>query len=108
MTERNEGGFQRQMFQGNWKCSKCNTDITQLPFEPSPDRTDQLQCRDCFRQSRPSPRFNRGGGGDSFQRKMHEGNWKCSKCGSSITQLPFEPSPDRTDQLQCRDCFRQR
>ncbi len=112
MAERNEDGFQRQMYQGNWKCSKCNTDITQLPFEPSPDRIDQLQCRDCFRQSKP--RFDRGGRGGSsrsgggFERKMHQGNWKCSSCGGSITELPFEPRPDGVDRLKCRDCFRSR
>ncbi|OGZ26323.1 MAG: hypothetical protein A2W71_01725 [Candidatus Nealsonbacteria bacterium RIFCSPLOWO2_02_39_8] len=54
----NNGGFQRQMYDGKWKCSKCGTEITQLPFQPSPDRLDQLKCRDCYRDSRPS--FNRG------------------------------------------------
>jgi len=47
---------------------------------------------------------NRGGGG--FQRKMYQGNWKCSRCGNPITELPFEPDPARMDRLQCRDCFR--
>ncbi|MEE8131680.1 MAG: hypothetical protein V3T98_01420 [Candidatus Paceibacterota bacterium] len=102
--QQNDGG--RQMYQGDWKCSKCDTAITQLPFEPSPDRTDQLQCRDCFRQSKP--RFNRGGGDGGFQRRTYQGDWKCSKCGTSITELPFEPHPDRVSELKCRDCFRQR
>ncbi|OGY64607.1 MAG: hypothetical protein A3B92_00535 [Candidatus Harrisonbacteria bacterium RIFCSPHIGHO2_02_FULL_42_16] len=50
---------------------------------------------------------NRGGDG-GFQRKMFQGNWKCSKCGAAITELPFDPDPSRLDQLQCRDCHRQR
>ena len=87
----------RQMFEGNWKCSKCNNPITQLPFQPDPTRLDQLTCRDCHKA-----RQNNGG----FQRQMHQGNWKCSKCNGDITQLPFEPSPDRLDQLQCLECYR--
>ena len=49
--------------------------------------------------------FQRDGG---FQRKMYQGNWKCAKCGASITELPFEPDPSRIDSLQCRDCHRER
>lgn len=45
----------RKMFQGNWKCSECKKEITELPFEPAPDRP--LYCRDCWRQKR-SQRFN--------------------------------------------------
>ena len=40
----------RQMFEGNWKCSKCGKDITKLPFEPRD--TSNLKCRDCFKSSR--------------------------------------------------------
>ena len=47
--------------------------------------------------------FNR----DFGQREMHKGNWNCSKCGTEITELPFEPDPSRVDQLKCRDCHRQ-
>jgi CxxC-x17-CxxC domain-containing protein len=39
-------------------------------------------------------------------RKMYPGNWKCSKCGGPITQLPFEPDPNRLDRLMCLDCYR--
>lgn len=106
MFRQNDGGFQRQMYQGNWKCSKCGTEITELPFQPDPEKIDQLQCRDCFRQERPRFSGNRGGG--NFQRQMYQGNWKCSKCNADITQLPFEPRPDGIDRLKCRDCFRQR
>ena len=49
----NAGGFQpRKMYQGNWKCSGCGADITELPFEPDPARLDQLLCRDCHRAKR--------------------------------------------------------
>jgi len=40
------------------------------------------------------------------ERKMYQGNWKCSKCGGAITQLPFEPDPNRLDKLMCLDCYR--
>ena len=39
---------QRQMVKGNWKCSECGADITELPFEPDGERP--LFCRDCHRQ----------------------------------------------------------
>ena len=52
--DNNRGDFQRKMYQGNWKCSKCNTEITELPFEPDPSRIDQLLCRNCHRASRPA------------------------------------------------------
>ncbi|MDA2922043.1 hypothetical protein MYX07_02115 [Patescibacteria group bacterium AH-259-L07] len=52
-----QGNFPpRKMFQGNWNCSECNAEITELPFEPAPDRP--LYCRDCWRQKR-SQRFSR-------------------------------------------------
>lgn len=47
-----EGGFKRQMFQGDWKCAKCGTAITELPFEPDAARLDQLLCRECHRERR--------------------------------------------------------
>lgn len=34
---------------------------------------------------------------------MYEGNWKCSKCGGTITQLPFQPRSETG--LTCRDCW---
>lgn len=36
------------------------------------------------------------------ERKMFKGDWKCSGCGGSITELPFEPRS--TENLLCRDC----
>lgn len=38
----------RQMYQGNWTCSQCGAEITELPFEPDGERP--LFCRDCHRQ----------------------------------------------------------
>jgi CxxC-x17-CxxC domain-containing protein len=40
----------RQMFNGNWKCAGCGAEITELPFEPSPDRP--IYCRDCWAKKR--------------------------------------------------------
>lgn len=34
---------------------------------------------------------------------MFQGNWKCSKCGGVITQLPFQPRSESG--LTCRDCY---
>lgn len=34
---------------------------------------------------------------------MHQGNWKCSKCGGAITELPFQPRSEAG--LTCRACW---
>ncbi|MBI4993472.1 hypothetical protein HZC33_00730 [Candidatus Wolfebacteria bacterium] len=110
MAYGNNGDFQRKMFQGNWKCSKCDADITELPFEPDPSRVGQLLCRECHKAGRSS--FSGGSrGGRSFgngggERKMFQGNWECSQCNSPITELPFEPDPSRVGQLLCKECHR--
>ena len=46
----------RKMFQGSWKCADCGKEITELPFEPSPDRP--IHCRDCWSKKR-TQRFER-------------------------------------------------
>ena len=46
--------------------------------------------------------------GKREERKMIQGKWTCSKCGAEITELPFEPDPERMDQLLCRDCHREK
>jgi len=46
-------GFQRKMYQGDWKCAKCEAEIKELPFEPRPGTADSLLCRDCFRKEHP-------------------------------------------------------
>ena len=51
-----QGFAPRPMVEGNWKCSECNTDITQLPFEPAEDRP--IFCRDCWKKKRED-RFSR-------------------------------------------------
>ncbi|MGI6297281.1 MAG: CxxC-x17-CxxC domain-containing protein [Minisyncoccales bacterium] len=47
MNEQNHSD-ERKMFKGNWTCSNCGAEITELPFEPIQDRP--LLCRDCHRQ----------------------------------------------------------
>lgn len=79
------------MFKGDWKCSGCGGDITELPFEPR--SVENLMCRDCHSKRK----------GNNPQRQMFEGNWKCSKCGGEITQLPFQPKSESN--LTCRDCY---
>ena len=34
---------------------------------------------------------------------MYQGNWKCSKCGAAITELPFQPRSE--EGLTCRACW---
>jgi len=46
----------REMIKGNWKCSECGAEITELPFEPSGDRP--LYCRACHAKRR-NQRFER-------------------------------------------------
>lgn len=90
-----DGQNDRQMFQGDWKCSGCNNPITELPFEPR--STENLLCRDCHSNQRQS-------GGGQTEKKMFQGEWKCSGCGGDIKELPFEPRD--TSNLMCRDCFK--
>ena len=56
----NQNGFgnrpQRQLFdvtEMNLKCAECGKEITQLPFRPNPERTNELYCFDCNKQRRP-------------------------------------------------------
>ncbi|MBI2625410.1 MAG: hypothetical protein HYW70_03735 [Candidatus Nealsonbacteria bacterium] len=46
----------RETVKGNWSCSECGTEITELPFQPSPDRP--IYCKDCWSKRR-KPRFGR-------------------------------------------------
>jgi CxxC-x17-CxxC domain-containing protein len=34
---------------------------------------------------------------------MPQGNWKCSTCGGTITELPFQPRSEAG--LTCRSCY---
>lgn len=92
---------QRPMVQGNWTCSECGAEITELPFEPTGDRP--LFCRDCH-SKRMDSRRPRGGGNFRRERRMFQGNWKCAGCGCEITELPFEPKDG--SEVYCRDCYR--
>jgi len=40
----------RQMYQGDWACADCGTKITELPFQPSPDRP--IYCRECHQKKK--------------------------------------------------------
>lgn len=94
------------MFSGNWSCSSCGGAITQLPFQPDPERVDSLKCRDCFSKNKGGDR--RGSGSrDRGPRQMFSGDWSCASCGKAITELPFQPDPARVDSLKCRDCHSQ-
>jgi len=44
--------------------------------------------------------------GDFPPRQMFKGDWTCADCGVKITELPFQPSPDRP--IYCRDCHQKR
>lgn len=56
MSNYNNGqGFgQREMAQGDWKCSQCEAEIKELPFQPDGERP--IYCRDCHRQLRQKRR----------------------------------------------------
>ena len=95
-------GQDRQMFQGDWTCSGCGAKITELPFQPDPEREDQLLCRDCHSKKRQER------GGDRRERKMYTGSWTCADCGTTITELPFNPDPAKSDNLLCRDCHKKK
>jgi len=38
------------MIKGNWTCSDCGKEITELPFSPSPDRP--VYCKECWAKRR--------------------------------------------------------
>lgn len=48
-------------------------------------------------------KFNR----ENFSsRQTFKGNWKCSECGSPITELPFQPNQDRP--IYCKECWQKK
>ena len=49
---------------------------------------------------------NEEGQKDFKPREMFKGDWACSECGCKISELPFQPSPDRP--IYCRDCHQKR
>lgn len=57
-NDRPRGNFvPRETIKGNWKCSECGAEITELPFEPAEDRP--IYCRECWRKRRPVSNFRR-------------------------------------------------
>jgi len=45
-----KGGSERKLFHGHWKCSECGKEITELPFQPDPDRP--VYCKECWAKRR--------------------------------------------------------
>lgn len=90
----------QQMFEGSWTCADCGKEITQLPFKPEEGRP--VYCRDCHQKIRDRADSRRPR--DFGNRKMVQGDWKCSKCGTEIKELPFRPIPGR--EIYCRECWR--
>ncbi len=88
------------MFQGNWTCSGCGKEITELPFEPR--SSAGLKCRDCHQKAKGGSDSRPAGG----ERPRVEGNWSCSSCGNAITSLPFTPKD--TSNLLCIDCYKKK
>lgn len=87
------------MHQGNWTCSGCGKEITELPFEPR--STEGLRCRECHSKGAGA---SLGQSASQVDRKKIEGNWTCSGCGGAISSLPFEPRD--TSNLKCIDCYK--
>lgn len=91
-------GTDRQMFNVDCTCAKCNAHISQLPFQPTAGR--DVYCADCnraFRQSRTDDR------GPRAPRQMFQVNLTCGDCGTQITELPFQPNGDKP--VYCKNCL---
>jgi CxxC-x17-CxxC domain-containing protein len=39
-----------EMYHGHWTCSGCGSEITELPFEPTPGRP--VYCKECWAKKR--------------------------------------------------------
>ncbi|MEK7147727.1 MAG: CxxC-x17-CxxC domain-containing protein [Patescibacteria group bacterium] len=48
-------------------------------------------------------KFDDGSRSDFTPRQTYQGDWACSECSAKITELPFQPSPDRP--IFCRECW---
>jgi CxxC-x17-CxxC domain-containing protein len=86
-------------------CANCGVAVTELPFMPSTDRP--VTCRDCNRKSREN--FGSTASAERPQRSIVDVSsmgLSCADCGVAVTELPFQPSPDRP--VLCRDCNRKR
>ncbi len=81
----------------NLTCATCGKPITELPFQPSADRP--VYCKDHIQRNerRASPRER----GPRQLFDVSSMNLTCATCGKPITELPFQPSPDRP--VYCRE-----
>jgi len=57
MAYEDKGFAPRPTVKGNWKCSDCGVEITELPFEPAQDRP--IYCKECWSKRRPKRDFGR-------------------------------------------------
>jgi len=55
--ESDRGFAPREMVKGNWKCSDCGVEITELPFAPAADRP--IYCKECWSKRRVKRDFSR-------------------------------------------------
>jgi len=93
-----EGGLPpREMVKGKWNCAECGVEITELPFEPAPDRP--VHCKECWAKKREE----RGPRRDFGPRELVKGNWNCAECGVEITELPFRPTEGQP--VHCKECW---
>ena len=98
--DRSSNGFSsRPMVQGNWTCTSCGAEITELPFEPAPGR--DIFCKACYKSGSGSTRRDNG---PRPPREMVQGNWQCSECGTGISELPFEPADGKP--IFCQECWK--
>jgi CxxC-x17-CxxC domain-containing protein len=49
-------------------------------------------------------KFKRSNDSGFAPRPKVQGNWKCADCGTTITELPFEPSAGKP--VHCKDCWK--
>ena len=49
-------------------------------------------------------KFKRSNDSGFAPRPKVQGNWKCADCGTTITELPFEPSDGKP--VHCKDCWK--
>ena len=91
----------RQMFDVDLNCAKCNAHISQLPFQPSGDRP--VYCADCNRAFRDSKRGSDRGGFSQGPRQMFDVSLDCAGWGTHISQLPFQPTGDKP--VYCKECM---
>jgi ribosome-binding protein aMBF1 (putative translation factor) len=48
----------QHMFQGNWKCSMCGAEITELPFQPDAEGSNPPVCKKCEEMKKQQAQAN--------------------------------------------------